>query len=93
MWWRGGFGHYRHGPWFGPTWGLGYRVDMPRYEREVGLLLRDRASGKPLFEARASNEGGSRADAAMLGAMFAAALADFPQLGVNPRRVSIALTP
>jgi hypothetical protein len=30
-----------------------------RYEREVALLIRDRASGKPLFEARASNEGNS----------------------------------
>ncbi len=92
IWWRGGFGYYRHGPWGGPRWGLGMNFDAARYEREVALLIRDRASGKPLFEARASNEGNSStAGSATLAAMFEAALMDFPRLGINPRRVLVQL--
>jgi hypothetical protein len=90
LWWRGGFGHWRYGPWVGPGWSLHARYDALRYEREVAVLIRDRASGKPLFEARASNEGHSSAGAETVGAMFEAALADFPRLGINPRRVTVA---
>ncbi len=94
IWWRGSFGYYRHGPWFGPRWGLGMQFDATRYEREVALLIRDRASGKPLFEARASNESNSsNAGSATLAAMFEAALMDFPRLGMNPRRVVVPLAP
>ena len=92
IWWGGSFGYYRHGPWVGPRWGLGYQFDATRYEREVAVLIRDRSSGKPLFEARASNEGNaSTAGSATLAAMFEAALVDFPRLGMNPRRVSVQL--
>ena len=92
MWWRGGFGHYRHGPWFGPRWGIGLHFEPARYEREVALLIRDRASGKPLFEARASNESrSSLAGDSSLAAMFEAALMDFPRLGMNPRQVVVPL--
>lgn len=94
IWWRGSFGYYRYGPWFGPRWGLGMQFDATRYEREVAVLIRDRASGKPLFEARASNESSSSsAGSATLSAMFAAALMDFPRLGMNPRRVVVPLAP
>ncbi|MDP3085952.1 MAG: DUF4136 domain-containing protein [Rubrivivax sp.] len=91
LWWRGGFAHWRHGPWVGPSWSLSARLDAPRYEREVALLIRDGASGKPLFEARASQEGGTWSDAELYAAMFEAALTDFPRLGVNPRVVVVAL--
>ncbi len=94
MWWRGSFGYYRHGPWLGPRWGvgLGMQYDARRYEREVAVLIRDRASGKPLYESRASRESSSPSTAsATLGAMFEAALMDFPKLGMNPRRVEVAL--
>ena len=92
LWWRGSFGYHRHGPWLGPRWGFSSYYDVPRYEREVALLIRDRASGKPLFEARANNEGGSsQASGSTLAAMFEAALMDFPRLGMNPRRVVVAL--
>jgi hypothetical protein len=92
LWWRGGFGYFRYGPWGGPRWGLSAQYDVLRYEREVALLIRDRSSGKPLFEARASNEGNSaQAGAATLAAMFEAALLDFPHPGVNPRRVVVPL--
>ncbi len=91
LWWRGGFGFWRHGPWMSPRWSLSMRSDFARYDREVAVLLRDRVSGKPLFEARAVNEGNlDSADAKTLGAMFEAALMDFPKLGINPRRVTVA---
>jgi hypothetical protein len=96
LWWRGGFGAWRYGPYVSPRWGVGvhYRWDsFPRYERQVALLIRDRASGKPLFETRASSEGTTRSDIAMLTAMFEAAMMDFPRLGMNPRRVVVELPP
>ena len=93
LWWRGGVGRWRHGPWVGPYWGAGAYTDAPRYEREVALLLRDRASGEPLYEARASSDGLTRGDTSVLRAMFAAALKDFPAAGPNPRTVRTLLTP
>jgi hypothetical protein len=93
IWWRGNFGYWRHGPWMGPSFGLHARYDPLRYESEVALLLRDRASGKPLFESRASSEGSARSDTETLSAMFQAALMDFPKLGINPRRVTVMPAP
>ncbi len=93
LWWHGGFGYWRHGPWGSPRWALSMRYDMPRYETQVGLLLRDRASGKPLYETRAATDSNVRADSATLGALFQAALMDFPRLGMNPRRVVVELPP
>lgn len=89
LWWPGGFGYWRQGPWLGSPWWFSARYDATRYEREVGVLIRDRASGKPLFEARASSEGNTPGSAQTLGAMFEAALMDFPKTGVNPRRVVV----
>ena len=92
IWWRGSFGLYRHGPWVGPRWGMGMQFDTLRYEREVAVLVRDRASGKPLFEARASNEGNTAsAGSSTLAALFQAALMDFPHQGLNPRQVVVQL--
>ncbi len=91
LWWRGSFGYYRHGPWLGSRWGMSMQMDL-RYEREAALLIRDRRSGKPLFEVRASNEGSSsQASQATLAAMFEAGLMDFPRLGMNPRTVVVNL--
>ena len=91
LWWRGGYGYWRHGPWMSPYWGMSGWYQVPRYEREVAVLIRDRASGKPLFEARASSEGNSSPGARVLSAMFNAALMDFPRLGLNPRQVVVTL--
>lgn len=93
LWWRGGFGIWRHGPWVGPYWGAGVYTESPRYEREVAMLIRDRASGEPLYETRASSDGLTRGDAAIVRAMFAAALKDFPATGVRPRTVTTPLAP
>jgi len=93
LWWRGSFGYWRYGPWPGPSWRLGLRMDSPRYDREVAVLLRGRATGRPVYEARASNDGYSMGNAALLAAMFAAALKDFPATGLNPRTVVVPLAP
>jgi hypothetical protein len=97
LWWRWGAGY-----WHAPSWRMsrsafygGLHADWStRYERNVAVLLRDRASGAPLFEAHAQTEGGTTGDAALIAAMFEAALKDFPAEGAqNPRRVSVALAP
>ena len=93
FWWHGGL--YRSSRFVGTYWGPGFGIrwaSPTTYEREVALLIRDRNSGLPLFEAHASNDGTSPAFASLLPAMFEAALKDFPNGGVNPRRVSIELS-
>lgn len=89
------FGYGRFGrPFWGPRygyWGPGY--DLPYYEREVAVLIRDKKSGEPLYEARANSDGTSAAASTLLPAMFSAALKDFPNGGAtNPHRVRIANT-
>ena len=93
LWWHGGFGLWRPGPWRGPVWGGSWRGEPPRYDREVALLLRDRATGAPLFEARASSESFQRSAGTALQPLFTAALVDFPATGVNPRQVVVPLAP
>jgi hypothetical protein len=90
LWWRGGFGYYRRS-WTGPVWVVDPRFDSSRYDREVALLLRDGASGKPLYEARVSNEGSTTGGSSLVAALFQGALVDFPRNGPNPRPVSVTL--
>jgi hypothetical protein len=93
LWWHGGFGMWRPGPWRGPMWSTTLRMDSPRYDREVAVLVRDRSTGAPLFEARASSEGFQRStDGAALQPLFTAALMDFPATGVNPRQVQVPIS-
>ena len=91
LWWRGGLYYSRFGrhPFYGPQ--MMYHFDTPRYDREVVVLIRDGQSGEPLYEARATNDGNTPGGQALLGAMFQAAMTDFPHTGVNPRRVSVPL--
>jgi hypothetical protein len=99
LWWRWGAGYWRSPGW--PYWRYYPRTSFygsmsadfySRYERNVALLLRDRATGTPLFEAHAVTEGGTSGDAKLLGAMFEAALTGFPAKDAqNPRRVSVQL--
>jgi hypothetical protein len=89
LWWRGGWLPGRR-VWVEPLWWPELHA-RTRYEREVALLLRDAATGKPLYEARASNEGANAAGSALQQALFRAALADFPRTGVNPRQVTVTL--
>ena len=98
FWWRGGLyrsnfsrPYTRAGFGFG-FGGFGYS-GMPSYEREVAVLIRDKKSGEPLYEARATNDGGSPSINSLLGAMYEAALKDFPAVGTNPRRVTTPINP
>jgi hypothetical protein len=95
LWWRWGAGYWRSPYWRSSRsmYYAGLHADWStRYERNVAVLLRDRASGTPLFEAHAQTSGGTSGNAALLGAMFEAALKDFPAIGVtNPRTVTVAL--
>ncbi|MGZ5214893.1 MAG: DUF4136 domain-containing protein [Caldimonas sp.] len=91
------FGSGRFGaPFWGPSWRYGYwgpAYDLPYYEREVAVLIRDKKSGEPLYEARANSAGSSSAVTTLLAAMFSAAMQDFPNGGAgNPHRVRIAVT-
>jgi Domain of unknown function (DUF4136) len=88
LWLRGGFYGWRYPRYYSS---LAWRYSPPRYEREVALLIRDRASTQALHEARASSDGSTGAGAEFLAALYQAALADFPRTGLNPRPVSVPL--
>ena len=102
--WYGGLGAYgrplvygRYGrPFWGPSWRYGYwgpGYDLPYYEREVAVLIRDKKSGEPLYEARANSDGATAGVTTLLPAMFSAALKDFPAgAPTNPHRVRVATT-
>ena len=77
--------------------GFGGRVigdDTPKYlnSPETDLFHKGREL-YGLYEARSSIEGYSTNLAVSIAPLFRAALAEFPSLGVNPRRVTVALTP
>lgn len=107
LWWRWGPTYWRGPGWVGPGWGgvgwvgpgwVGpgwsrgsYWRTPPLPEREVAILLRDRAGSVPLWEARATSSGSST-DAATLEAMFTAAMSDFPKAVPQSRRVSVPLS-
>ena len=87
FWWRGGlYAHRFARPW--PYYGFGLGMPTVTYEREVALLIRDRKSGQPLYETRASNDGGSPSIQSLLPAMYEAAMKDFPAGSVTPRQVT-----
>jgi hypothetical protein len=92
FWWRWSGLHWRHHGWYpGPYAFGGPYGASPRYDREVAVLIRDRRSGAPLYEARAVSDGYSAGDTSVLGAMFEAALKDFPTPAVSPRKVVVPL--
>ncbi|HET9821174.1 MAG TPA: DUF4136 domain-containing protein [Burkholderiaceae bacterium] len=102
LWWRWGAGYWHSPGWYRgrayigpPYWAL--RADWgtsTRYERSVALLLRERATGAPLYEAHARSEGFTPGDRALVGALFEAALKDFPATAAtNPRQVTVTLAP
>lgn len=90
LWW-GGPVAARRGVWLGWRWGGPIGWDTVRYDREVGVLIRDRASGTPLFEARARSDGPTRGNAELTEAMFRAALDGFPAANGGPRRVTVQM--
>lgn len=99
LFWRGGFrygrgfGYSRWGHGWAPGWGPYGGFDYsPTFEREVALLIRDRKTGKLLYEARASNTGPSTSIDYLMPAMFEAALNGFPNAGPNPRNVTTQIS-
>jgi hypothetical protein len=62
-----------------------------QYDQEVGLLIRDRRTGTPLYEARATNGSISRPGSDVFAAMFQAALKDFPNAVPQPHRIAVPL--
>lgn len=102
MWWHGGYGYWRGRPGFyrpypfypyAPYYSYWHYSEPARYDREVGLLLRDNGNGAPLYEARASSDGYNSGGDELLSAMFRASLADFPKSGSVPHSVTLQLTP
>ena len=77
-------------PWAVPGWQL-RASPQAQFEREVALLLRDRSSGEALFETRALSQGYNQGTPALLGAMFSAAMKDFPRANAQPHDVAVAL--
>ncbi len=75
--------------------GMGFPVggvDSPWYQREVGLILREVASGQVVYETRAFHEGYWIDPARAWPAMLDAALQGFPQPPAGVRRVDVTLT-
>lgn len=92
LWWRWGPRYWRGPSWTGPRFYStppGWRTAPPP-DREVALLLRDRATSVPLWEARAISSGIST-EATIFQAMFSAALSDFPNAKPQPHNVTVAL--
>ncbi|MFN7664753.1 MAG: DUF4136 domain-containing protein [Inhella sp.] len=88
--WHAPLRAYRYGLYPVRPWGSSFPPE-PRYDREVALLLRDRASGQALYEARASNDGATMGSEALVGALFQAAMSDFPRADPKPHWVRVPL--
>jgi len=88
-----GWGPMWRGAYYGP-YSYYYPGWYARYERGIAVLLRDRRSGAPLYEAHALTDGMSPGDVRLISAMFEAALKDFPATGAaNPRIVTVPRAP
>jgi hypothetical protein len=93
-WWP--YGHAGHGQLAigrgGSMVGLGLHFP-PRtiYLREVSLVLRELRGGKVVYETRAVHDGPWHDTDTVLGAMFEAALRDFPHPPTGVRRVDVEI--
>lgn len=88
----GGWGGW--GAWGGHGFygGLSMRFPPPtEYRREVGLILRDIASGRVVYETHAQHDGVWSDDLPVFAAMFDAALQGFPVPPTGPRRVNVEI--
>ena len=91
----GRYGRPYWGPYGGPYGGLGwYRgyggYYSPYYDREAAVLIRDKRSGEPLYEARAQSQGSTIGLTTVLPALFIAAMKDFPAGSpTNPHRITV----
>lgn len=86
-----GFGphHAFHHPGF---WGGPFpRMEQPWFQREVGVVVREKASNRVVYETRAASDGPWLDQAVVLPAMFDAALQGFPNPPQGVRRVNVQL--
>ncbi|MBC5764889.1 DUF4136 domain-containing protein [Ramlibacter albus] len=86
--WHFGFGFWGRRGGFGAGFP---HMESPWYQREVGVVVRDIASNKVVYETRAVNDGPYFDNAVVLPAMFTAALQGFPNPPQGARRVDIPL--
>jgi len=97
--WMPGLYHRPFAPWYAPygpywrPWGPypGPYAWPDQYQREVALLIRDTASGKPLYETRAISTGSTEGSDRLLAAMFSAALKEFPHTNDRAHDVTVEL--
>ncbi len=91
--WRGpGPVGWRRPPGWGGSVGFGWPSDATNQVRELGLLLRDRASREPLIEAHVRHEARVLGDES-LPALLDAALLGFPAWVAGEQRVQVPLQP
>lgn len=64
-------------------------IESPFYQRKVGLVIRDAASGRVVYETQAAHDGRWGGSEPLWGAMLNAALQGFPQAPEGPRQVNI----
>ncbi len=89
-------------PWdgFGAGWGLYggsgvwgstlfMRMDIPYYERQVSLVVRQAATGQVVYETQARHDGRWNSSPELWSAMLDAALKDFPSPPTGARQVDI----
>ena len=89
-WGWGGWGGLGGGRGF--YGGLSMRFPPPTlYRREVGLILREAATGNVVYETRAVHEGVWTDNPAVFAAMFDAALNGFPTPPTGPRRIVLEI--
>ena len=89
-WGWGGWGGLGGGRGF--YGGLSMRFPPPTlYRREVGLILREAATGTVVYETRAVHEGVWTDNPAVFAAMFDAALNGFPTPPTGPRRIVLEI--
>ena len=91
MWWGAWGTRWSSLAWYQPGWAWQMRSDRSEYQREVAVLIRERASGQAVYEARARNDGITRGSVNVLAAMYAAAMKDFPNVQPEPHPVTVAL--
>jgi hypothetical protein len=89
MWWNMGFGRWNWPRWGSARWGWGTYYESSTYDREVAVLIRDRSTSQPLYEARARTDGNSPGGKTVISAMFLAAMKDFPAAKPEPHNVAV----
>lgn len=73
------------------VWGstLFMRMDIPYYERQVSLVVRQAATGQVVYETSARHDGRWNSSPELWSAMLDAALRDFPNPPTGARQVNI----